>query len=311
MKSFGRTGLVVSQVSLGTVALGLDYGIELPHEPRRPNEKDAIRLLQQAADEGINLFDTAPAYGDSERLLGLALGRRPGCYIATKVSIPVDADGKMFHGAPLREAVRTSLGNSLRNVGRDVLDIVQIHNATPEVIARGEIAEALREAQSEGKVRFLGASVYGEEAALAAIEAGCFDALQVAYNLLDQRMARRVFPTASRAGVGIIVRSALLKGALTEKAKFLPRELERLRSASEQARDRLAGSWGNLPGVALRFCLSAPDVATVLVGATTRKEVELGLLAANYGPLSAEQLDQTSSLALTDEHLLNPSYWSM
>lgn len=308
-KPFGRTGLNVSCISLGTVALGLEYGIESPHASRRPSEKDAIRLLEQAADEGINLFDTAPAYGESERLVGLAIGRRQRCHIATKVSVPMDGDGKALQGAPLRAAINASLKKSLRILRRDVIDIVQIHNATVDGIERGEVSDVLLKARDEGKVRFLGASVYGEESALAAVNSGYFDSLQVAYNVLDQRMAGRVFPAAAQAGVGILVRSALLKGALTEKSRFLPPELHVLQRASERAREKLAGTWQRLPEIAVRFCLSSKDVATVLVGASTRKELEQALLAAKAGPLSEELLGQAASLALTDEHLLNPSHW--
>lgn len=308
-RTLGKTGLQVSVIALGTVSLGVDYGIEAPGGFGRPAEADAVRLLQQAADAGINLFDTAPAYGESERLLGQALRSHPQCYIATKVPVPTDANGSPMHGTPLRRAVQGSMENSLRALQRDVLDIVQIHNATIDVMMQGEIADTLIEAQRQGKVRSLGASVYGEEAALAAVEAGCFDVLQVAYNVLDQRMARRVFPAAERGGVGILVRSALLKGALTAKAPWLPPELAGLKGAAERARDILAGSWQSLPEAAVRFCLSAPQVATVLIGARTLEELRPALAAAEAGPLSEEVLARTPALALAEERWLNPSCW--
>lgn len=308
-RPLGKTGLQVSAITLGTVSLGVEYGIEAPGEFGRPAEADSIRLLQQAADAGINLFDTAPAYGESERLLGQALGRRDDCIIATKVSIPQDADGRSLHGISLWQALEASLENSMRALQRDVLGIVQIHNATLDVIAQGEMAEGLLGARQEGKVRFLGASVYTEAEALAVIEAGYFDVLQVAYNVLDQRMAWRVFPAAEQAGVGVIVRSALLKGTLTAKAQWLPPELAELRQAAERARDVLAGSWQSLPEMALRFCLSASQAATVLVGVRTFEELRQALSVAEAGQLSEEMLTQTAALALADERLLNPLYW--
>ena len=308
-RSLGKTGLQVSVIALGTVSLGVDYGIGAPGEFGRPPESDVIRLLQQAADTGINLFDTAPGYGESERLLGQALGQRPNCYFATKVTIPKDADGSQMHGSQLRRAVQDSLKNSLQALRRDVLDIVQIHNATVEVIAQGEMVKVLLDAQRQGPVRFLGASVYTEAEAMAVIEAGCFDVLQVAYNILDQRMARRVFLAAERADVGIIGRSAFLKGVLTPKAQWLPLELSELRQAAEQARDALAGSWQALPEMALRFCLSASQVATVLVGVRTVDELNQALATEKAGPLSEAILARTSALALSDDRLLNPFYW--
>jgi len=310
-RPLGKTGLDVSVVGLGTVSLGVDYGIKAPEELGRPAEADTIRLLQKAADAGINLFDTAPAYGESERLLGQALRSHPQCYIATKVPVPTETNGSSMQSSQLQRAVYTSLENSLRALQRDMLDIVQIHNATVDVIAQGKIAEVLLKAQRQGKVRFLGTSVYTEAEAMAVIEAGCFDVLQVPYNVLDQRMATKVFPAAVQAGVGLIVRSTFLKGVLTAKAKRLPLELTSLRQAAERVMEILAGSWQSLPEAALRFSLSAPLVATVLVGVRTFSELEQALKALEAGPLPTELLAKIPASTLEEERLLNPSYWSV
>jgi aryl-alcohol dehydrogenase-like predicted oxidoreductase len=288
----------------------MEYGIEGPGGCVRPTEAEALRLLNQALDAGINLFDTAPSYGDSERLLGQALGRGDGSYVATKVSIPRDGNGRPLRGGGLHRAVEASLEASLRALNREALDIVQIHNATVEVLARGEMAEALLGAKRHGKVRYLGASVYTEAEALAVVEAGCFDVLQVAYSVLDQRMAKRVFSVAEEAGVGLMVRSSLLKGALTPRAQWLPPQLSLLYQAAEQAKELLAGSWQALPEVAVRFCLSPRQVATVLVGPRTESELNQALAAAEAGPLSEALVARALTLALADERLLNPSLWS-
>lgn len=309
-QSLGRSGLNVSHLSLGTVSLGVNYGIDVPGDFGRPENSNVVSLMKYAADAGINLFDTAPAYGQSENHLGSALGSRSDCYIATKVSIPKDHDGSMVHGQMLREATEASLKKSLKALRRSRLDLVQIHNATVELIEQGEMIEVLKEAQRAGKVHLLGASVYSEAEAMAVIESGSFDTLQVAYSILDQRMAGRVFPAAKKAGVGIIVRSALLKGALTAKAQWLPEELSELRQKAENARDTLAGgSWQALPDIALRFCLSHPLVSTVLVGVRTIEELKSALAVTQTGPLPGDELSKAKSLALDNEYLLNPSHW--
>jgi len=308
-QTLGRTGLQVSAVSVGTVSLGVDrYGIEVPGEFGRPGEKNAINLIRQAIDQGVNLFDTAPAYGVSERLLGQALA---GCqaYVATKVAIPRDSRNHLETGPALKRAVTESVDTSLRNLRREVLDIVQIHNATVEVISRGEMAQVLMEARDQGKIRALGATVYTESEALAAVQAGCFEVVQVPYNLLDQGMAARVFPAAAQQGVGIMVRSVFLKGVLSAKAQWLPPELARLRQAAESLRDALEVPWETLPEMALRFCLSSPEVATVLVGLRTVKELQSALQAAAQGPLPETTRARTPGLALTDPYLVNPCYW--
>lgn len=300
-RPLGRTGLTVSALALGTVALGVEYGIAAPGEFGRPEEADAIRLVHAALDRGVTLIDTAPAYGESERIVGRAAGRDRRAIIATKVTPPISNS---------QSAIRISLESSLRALDRDVLDIVQIHNATREMIAEGAVTDALLDAQRRGLIRVLGASVYGEDAAMAVIASGAYAVLQVALNALDQRMLRTVLPAAAAAGVGVIVRSAFLKGALTPKAQWLPEPLAPLRDAAARARDLLAGgSWDRLPDAAMRFCLSVPGVASVLTGARTIRELDEALAAEAAGPLDPAVFSSAAALALDEERLVNPSHW--
>jgi aryl-alcohol dehydrogenase-like predicted oxidoreductase len=310
-RPLGRTGIEVSVLSLGTVELGMEYGIGRADERAKPARADSIALLEHAVAAGINLFDTAPSYGDSERLLGEVLGPRTDCYIATKVEVPRDGAGQLMEGGRVFRAVRDSLERSLANLKRETLDVVQIHNATTEVIRRSEIADALSEAREEGLLRFIGASVYGEEAALAVVESGQYSVLQLAYNLLDQRMAARVLPAAHTAGIGTFARSALLKGVLTSRARTLDGGLSPLRTAAARAVESLAGSWAELPRTALRFCLSNSAVDTVLVGARNQSELMEALAGVSEGELSAVQKERAKELALEDERLADPSQWEV
>jgi aryl-alcohol dehydrogenase-like predicted oxidoreductase len=293
----GRTGLRVSELSLGTVSLGVDYGINAPGEFGRPDRSDALRLLSAAAAAGISLYDTAPAYGESQALLGEALGGRHDCVIATKVP-------------DCRDDILLSIEGSLRALRREAIDVVQIHNATAESIKEGGTADALLRAKSSGKVRFIGASVYGEDAALACVESGMFDVLQVAYNLLDQRMAARVFPAATEASVAVLIRSVLLKGALSTKGRFLPDNLSELRAAVERALHATEQEWETLSDAALRYCLSSP-AASVLIGARTELELARAMAASEIGPLPERILRQAPQIALNEERLLNPSHWGL
>ena len=308
-QKFGRTDLQVSVLSMGTVSLGMDYGIERPGDFGCPEESLSIQFLQAAADAGINLFDTAPGYGKSENILGKALGGRPECVFATKLSIHRDAEGRFLSGESLRKFVENSLEHSRAVLRRDVLNIVQIHNATEELLKHDEVMDHLSEAKAKGIVRFLGASVYTVPEAMAVIRDGRFDVLQVAYNLLDQRMAEKVFPAAHESGIGLLTRSAFLKGVLTGKAKWLPREMHSLQAVAERAKDLLSGSWERLPEVALRFCFSNPLISSVLVGPRTISELESALSAESAGSLPFDLLEKTVSLAVADPALLNPSSW--
>jgi len=303
-RKLGNTGLEVSALSVGTVSLGVPYGIRVSGDYGMPDQLDAVRLLNEAADAGINLFDTAPAYGHSEQLLGQAFSTCPHLYIATKVSLPCQRTV-----SERRKNVMESLFTSLRNLKREALDIVQIHNAKAEDIEQGEMIGFLQEAQRKGFVRFLGASVYGEEAAAKVIENQGLDVLQIAYNILDQRPCQSSFRLAAKTNTGILSRSALLKGVLSKKAVALPDQLKALKHAAEKVRSELDCSWSELPEVATRFCLSSQRVSSVLVGVRTREELHQALAAWHAGPLSEDDLKIAPALALNEEFLINPSHW--
>src|SRR6202158_405929 len=211
--SLGRTGLHLAHLALDTAAFGLEnYGTHEPGERAGLSEDRPIDLVRAAVEKGINFFDTARGYGESEALLGKGLSDCPSCIIATKVSIAEGAAGC----AALTRTVMASVETSLKALRRDVLDIVQIHNATQDILERGEILDVLEHAREAGKLKFVGASVYGEPAALAAVRSGRVDVLQIALNLRDQRMLTTVLPEARKNNVAIVARSVFLKGALTD-----------------------------------------------------------------------------------------------
>ena len=302
----GRTGLRVSSLALGTAAFGLEnYGIQEPGEAGLLSEDRSIALVRAAVDRGINFFDTARGYGASEAVLGKGLNGDSSCVVATKVGISAaDKDS-----AELTATMMDSIETSLKALRRDVLDIVQIHNATQDVLERGEVLDVLERARETGKLKFIGASVYGEPAALAAIRSGRVDVLQIAVNLLDQRMLATVLPAAIKKNVGIVARSVLLKGVLTERARLLPDGLRDLSQAADQMRQALGETWNSLPGTALRFCFSVPGVHSVLIGLRTLPELVFALAAQEAGPLDVAAMQKADLLKLNDEQLLNPSLW--
>jgi aryl-alcohol dehydrogenase-like predicted oxidoreductase len=304
--SLGRTGLLVSKLALGTAAFGLEnYGIHEPRERSLLWEDEAIGLVRAAVEKGINFFDTARGYGESESVLGKGLSDCASCSIATKVGISAATKGP----AALKQTVMDSIETSLKALRRDVLDIVQVHNATQDILERGEILDILERAREVGKLKFVGASVYGEPAALAAIRSGRVDVLQIALNLLDQRMLATVLPEARKSNVGVVARSAFLKGALTDRAKLLPDGLRSLAEASDRMREALGETWELLPRTALRFCLSVPGVHSVLVGLRSLSELAAAIAAEDAGPLDSAVVRRTDLLKLNDDQLLDPSRW--
>ena len=312
-RTLGRTGLDVSALSMGTVELGLDYGIGPAAQASRPREKDAIRLVHAALDAGINFFDTARAYGDSERVLGLALeGRRADVVLATKVDLR-RPDRTLWPEGELQQAMLDSLETSLRMLRTDYVDIWMIHSIDEMVWSQRQIiAEAFAEARRRGLIGWTGASFYGTALPEEALPHDLFDVIQVTYSVLDQRMDERVFPLARAYDVGVVVRSILLKGALTERAESLPPHLAPLKERSRRFRELLAAtSDGMTPAQgAIAFGLAHPSIDTVLVGVHNLDELAEDVAAVAM-QLTPDELATLRSLAIEDEILLDPGAWNI
>ena len=212
------------------------------------------------------------------------MSRRKDAVIATKVPVPENCGTLAY--PELSRIVNTSLDASLRALRRDVLGIVQVHNATIQALQQGDLLGCLRRAGDTGKLRWIGASVYGLDAALMVVRTTEINVLQVALSLLDQRMCGQVLPEAETAGIGVLTRSAMLKGALTKRAQCLPQSMQLVKRASEWAIQELGTTWEELPAMALRFCLTVPAADTVLVGVRNRAELQSCLVAESTGPLT-------------------------
>jgi aryl-alcohol dehydrogenase-like predicted oxidoreductase len=312
-RTLGRTNLSVSALALGTVELGLDYGIQAPGHFGRPAENAAIRLVHVALDAGVNLIDTARAYGDSETVLGRALrGRRDRVVLATKVGVH-RRDGMLPPDEELRRHMLAELETSLLHLQTDYVDLWQLHNVDAAVLARrDELAAIFAEARSSGKARWSGGSFYGAVLPAQALADDLFDVLQVTYSVFDQRIADRVLPLSRSANVGVLVRSVLLKGALTERADHLPDHLETLRARSRSFRQSVSSAGlGLRPAqAALAFALAEPQIDAVLVGVRSEEELYENLEAVAI-ELPQDFLAQLRSLRVEDEELLNPGTWGV
>jgi aryl-alcohol dehydrogenase-like predicted oxidoreductase len=306
-RRLGRTGQQVSEISLGTVELGLDYGVPVEGEQQRPPEEQAGFLLNQALDRGVNLIDTARAYGTSEEVIGRALKTRRAEYILASKLASINDEG--LTDGEVRRQVKASVTKSLHALQTEVIDILQLHYAPADLVRRGRVFEAMREVQQAGLVRYLGASTYGEQAPLAVLEDGRYDTLQVAFNLVDRRLGTQVLPLAQQKDVGVIVRSVLLRGVLTHRYVHVPDQLAELRTAMEQLSQLIGSDVVSLPEMAYRFVLAQPTIATALVGTARLEELTAALDYASRGPFSPKLLADIEAVSIGDQNQLDPGTW--
>ena len=311
----GRTDLEVSRVGLGTVEIGLPYGIGLPDPP--PDD-ECIRLLHAALDRGITYFDTAAGYGRSEELVGKAFSgigsSRP--VIATKVKLRASASGPELEGVELAEHVRSSVRESISTLKADSLDLAQVYVEKDTFLREeihGPLLESIESLTAKGMVRFWGATSYGPEDARAVISRGePLQTIQVAYSLLDRTLERHVLPDCRKKGLGVVLRSVFLQGVLSHRTESYPQSMEPLKQNARNAA-ALADQFGiGLSECALRFAAFGPAQADItLFGTFSEAELEKNMAAIEEGPLPEELVEELSPLAMDGSELLYPHTWDL
>lgn len=304
-RRLGNTDLVVSEIALGTVELGLDYGIATKGDHFRPSKSDAARLLNETLDLGINFIDTARAYGTSEEVIGEALKHRRKDYLlATKIGAfqiaGMDAQAVASH-------IEKSVETSLKLLQTDYIDLLMLHSAPIEMIQQMDLLRgAIDRLHRNGSIRYFGASVY-EEAGAAAVACGDFQCLQIGYSVLDRRPEQAVLPQAEDKGVGVVARSVLLKGVITPRYRDLPDDLASLKSAVTKLESLAHQAGMSLPELAFRYVLSSNVVA--LCGTARTDEIQSAVEYANRGPLARDLLAQIRQIEVAEPSLLNPGNW--
>ncbi len=297
---------LVSRIGLGTVELGYTYGIG----PRTmPNETDAIKLLRKAVEMGVTFFDTAHFYGSAEERIGKSgIAKMKGVIVATKCGHILDKAEKITFGE-LKKQVREEVEESRKKLGLDILPLAMYHGGSKQQIEEGGLIEIMQELKDEKKVAYAGISTRGEEASMTAIQSNFFDALQVPYSILDQRMSKAVLTEAEKNNIGIVARSVLLKGALTPAVVHLSDELMPLKENSAEAA-KIAQELGmSLPDLAVRFALSNAKIKVVLVGTNNMNHIQNAVRIATMEPLPTDVLEKLKKLAIEEVSQVDPAHW--
>ncbi|HVP55721.1 MAG TPA: aldo/keto reductase [Candidatus Eisenbacteria bacterium] len=304
-RSFGNTRLKVSDIGYGAWGIGKAMWVGA-------DDSESLRSLHAARDAGVNFFDTALVYGDghSEQLIARAFGDSRDVVIASKVP-PRDYVWDVKPGSPIhrtfpREHVFASLEKTLRNLGREQIDIYQFHTWHDDWAREPEWLETVRDLKSSGKVRFVGISIQNHQPVnvLKALDAGLIDCVQVIYNIFDQSPEDELFPYCKQHGIGVIVRVPFDEGALTGKlnpeTKFPAGDFRinyfsgNRKQEVWDAVQRIVRDTGitldGLPALALRFSLTPTAVSTVIPGMRNVRHVAANVAASDAGPLPPEMV---------------------
>lgn len=214
MKSvlLGETMMQVSPLGLGTVKFGRNQGVRYPEKFELPTDKIILELLACAKELGINLLDTAPAYGNSEERLGALLkGQRDEWILSTKVGEEYLNGESMFDFSP--EAVRLSIERSLQRLKTDYLDIVLVHSSGDDkkIIEEHSVFETLATLKKAGTIRAYGMSTKTVEGGLLTVDYA--DLAMVTFNPLETN-EQAVIQYAHSKNKGIFIKKAFASGHL-------------------------------------------------------------------------------------------------
>ena len=292
----------IRKLGLGTVQFGLAYGVT--NERGRVPAAEAEAIVGAALAAGIDLFDTAAAYGDSESVLGNALGSRGDLCIVSKLP-PLAADRI---GEAEIEQCRAALQRSLAQLRRPSIYALLLHR--PDDLRKPgaeRLVALLAELKGAGTVVKIGVSAYDRAQIELALDRLPLDAVQVPVNLFDQRLLQDgTLDRLQRRRVEVHARSAFLQGALLAEPSSLPGHFaphrDRLNAVS------MAAGRAGLSRLALclRFVLNQPVIDRVIVGVTAVAELRQILAAATDAtPLP----DDLAALASDDPRLVNPALW--
>jgi len=276
-RRLGRTDLSVGVLGFG----GSEIGFE------RTDVATVGRMLDDALDAGLNVIDTAECYGESEALIGAAVGRRRRDYHLFTKCGHYEGTGR-DDWRP--ESLERSITRSLERLRTDHVDLLQLHSCPEDELRRGDVIDVLERARQRGQARFLGYS--GDNAAARyAVSTGRFDVLQTSINVADHEALTLTLPAARAADLGVIAKRPIANAAWRTGARPANAYHHVYWERLQQLRyDFLARPVPEAIAVALRFTASVPGVHTLIVGTTRpgRWRENAALVAA--GPLPTDEL---------------------
>ena len=307
MKYINKKGMDVALFSLGTVQLGMDYG--LGEYTAKPERQYAFSLLDEAAERGVNMLDTANNYGDSERVIGewmktVASDRRP--LLVTKI-------GPFDHSDPdaLRLDIRDQAEKSLATLGVEQVDILMVHDCADYEKNPAIVKEVFDGLKASGKTRLTGISVYSRHDYFAVAASG-FDSVQIPLNIFDwTQIESGGIQALADAGMMIFARSVFLQGL----AFFKPEELDPRMDFCAPYLEKFLKLCEELqmsPGVlALSFALSVPGVTSLVLGCQRLEQLRENCeMIESARILSEEEMEKIrEAFVHIDPRVIDPRQW--
>jgi aryl-alcohol dehydrogenase-like predicted oxidoreductase len=289
----------MSKIALGTVQFGINYGISSTNG--KVKSKEVENILNYAYSKNIDLLDTAPAYGDSEKILGKANVQRFKIVTKTRCFDSLEIKNNDI------KLLNSYFHHSLKYLKQDSVYGVLIHNAD-DLLKLGSkfFFDQLQELKQDKKIEKIGVSIYDHDQLQTILENFDIDLVQLPFNILDRRLIDSgMLSILKNKGIEVHARSVFLQGLLLMNDQNRPEKFNHWNALWKMWREWLNDNQITALEATIRYAISMPEISKVLVGVDTENQLK-EIMIASSGNLP----DLPAELYTNDVNLLNPSNWS-
>ncbi len=299
----------ISRLGLGTVQLGLNYGIA--NRLGKPNKEDAYQILSAAISGGVNFFDTARKYGDSEIILGEYFSRlRPkeNVIYCSKIS---NISTEISNVKELQVYINNQINQTLNHLRISKLPFYMLHDSKDLKIYNKKIIEILNELKDEGKIANFGVSVYTEDDVKNVLQFDDISVIQIPINIFNSKLhIEGYIKELAEKKIFIIARSIFLQGLFFLEPEEVKLKVPAAEQPMKELREFAKKIRLSIDELALGYVKSIPEISTIIIGAETPAQVKRNISLFNETMLSRTIIEDLGNLfANLPNNVVNPSLW--
>lgn len=296
--------MIISKLCLGTAQLGMSYGIN--NRIGKPTFPESQAIVKTALASGITCFDTAPEYGDSEKILGQCLENvdKQGLVFISKLP-PTNWD---LSASEVITNVSTTITKTCHDLGIPKISFYLFHRFQDIQKENGLLLRELKKNQGNGSIGSIGVSIYTPQEAEITLSIQELEVIQFPFNLLDKRLLFNGFlKRAKKKKKILLARSVFLQGLFFKKD--LPTHLSHFKPYQQAIAHIALEANLSIEELALRYVLNIEEIDSVLIGIETVQQLQANINILNKGKLPQTVIDAIHAIESPPETIINPSLW--
>ncbi|MNB89827.1 General stress protein 69 [compost metagenome] len=302
------------KLGLGTAQLGMLYGVA--NQTGQPTIEEALKILDRAISKGVTLFDTAPGYGESEKIIGQYLNNVTPWYKNTRpfeivTKIPKIDETQTYNSLEIDRILEESLYQSIDNLSVNAIDCCLLHSPVNMISHQHKVIHSLKKLKDKGLTKKIGVSVYSPEDIIQFLGIDGVDIIQVPINIFDLRLINSgLLKDLKQHGVEIHARSVYLQGLILMSLEQLPTYLNEARTYLSELKELSITSGITCAQLALLFVRDLLEIDKMIIGCESINQLDENIDLMGYPKL--DELVKSEILrafSVVPEYIVNPSKW--